>query len=82
MSTLHIDTLVALNAAGDFGLPAETLLADLRRGRHRSLALPSLEKALRDLADRSLVTPFESELGAQRWRVTGRGKSALQEEGL
>jgi hypothetical protein len=82
MTNLHIDTLVALNGAADFGLPVDNLLADLRRGRHRGLSLPQLEKALRDLADKSFATPFDSELSGQRWRVTGRGKSALAEEGI
>ncbi|MBI5693654.1 MAG: hypothetical protein HZC55_26555 [Verrucomicrobia bacterium] len=82
MTTLHIDSLVALGAAGDFGLPLDTLLADLRRGRHRSLAQPQCEKALRDLADRSLAAPYESELGVARWRITARGRSALAEEGV
>lgn len=82
MNTLHIDALVALNGAGEFGLPLANLLADLRRGRHRNLTQPQAEKALRDLADKSFVTPFDAELSGERWRITGRGKSALQEEGI
>lgn len=82
MSTLHVDILLALNGAGQFGLKLDTLLADLRRGRHRALALPVLEKALRDLADKSFATPFESALGESRWRIMGLGVSALQEEGI
>lgn len=82
MNPLHTDTLLALNGAGDYGLRVSNLLPDLRCGRHRSLTQPELERALRDLADKSFVTPFESGLGAQRWRITGRGASALQEEGL
>lgn len=82
MSTLHLDSLLALNGAGEFGLPLDNLAADLRRGRHRGATLPQVEKALRDLADRSFATPFDTELGGQRWRITGRGKSALAEEGV
>ncbi len=82
MTTLHIDTLLALNAAGDQGLPVDTILADLRRGRHRQLALPEAERMLRDLADRTFATAYDTELGARRWRITARGKSALHEEGL
>lgn len=81
MTNLHIDALVALNGAGEFGLPLENLLGDLRRGRHRNLSKPECERALRDLADKAFATPFDSGLG-ERWRVTGRGKSALQEEGI
>lgn len=82
MTNLHIDTLVALNGAGDFGLPLENLLADLRRGRHRGATKPQLEQALRDLADKSFATPFDTEFSGQRWRITGRGMSALNEEGV
>ena len=82
LSTLHIDTPLALNGAGEFGLPAAKLLTDLRLGRHRNLAQPQLEKALRDLADKSFATPFEDGFGGERWRITGRGASAVQEAGL
>lgn len=82
MNALHIDALVALNSSGEFGLPLENVLGDLRRGRHRALSQPQLEKALRDLADKSFATPFESAMGGTRWRITGRGNSALVEEGL
>lgn len=82
MTNLHADLLLALNGAGKFGLKLETLLADLRRGRHRGLTLPQLETAARDLADRSLVAPFESALEEKRWRITQLGASALSEEGL
>jgi hypothetical protein len=82
MTPLHVDILLALNGAGAFGLPLANLLADLRRGRHRNLGVPQLECALRDLVDKSFVTPEESALGAERWRIMGHGKSALVEEGL
>jgi len=82
MTTLHIDTIVALNGAGEFGLPLDNLLADLRRGRHRKLTQPQCEQALRDLADKSFATPFESGLSGTRWRITALGKSALTEEGI
>lgn len=82
MTTLRIDILLALHAATHFGLPSDYLLADLRRGRHRELIRPQLESALRDLADQALVTVFETELSARRWRITARGTSALTEEGL
>lgn len=82
MTNLHTDTLVALNGAGEHGLPLETLLGDLRRGRHRNLTQPQAAQALRDLADKSFATPFDTGFGSQRWRVTGRGQSALAEEGL
>lgn len=82
MTKLHIDLLLALKGAGDFGLPVSNLLDDLRLGRHRNLAQPQLERALRDLADKSFATPFDSGLGGERWRITGRGDSAVQEAGL
>lgn len=82
MSTLHADILLALHAAGKFGLTLEVLLPDLRRGRHRALVVPQLETALRDLADRSLVSAFQSALESKRWRLTGFGENALHEEGL
>lgn len=82
MNTLQQDTLLALHAAADHGLPVANLLADLRRGRHRSLTLPQLESALRGLADKTFATPFKSALDDERWRITGRGTSALEEAAL
>ncbi|PTX95758.1 hypothetical protein [Opitutus sp. ER46] len=82
MTTLLIDILLALKGADKFGLPLDNLLVDLRRGRHRSLSVPQLESALRDLADRSFTTPVEATLSGTRWRITALGLSALQEEGL
>jgi len=82
MSQLHTDLLLALRAAGQFGAAAEDLRTDMRRGRHRELAVPELEKALRDLADESHATRFTTALGTKRWRITALGASALQEEGL
>ena len=82
LTELHVDALLVLHQAAELGLPVETLLADLRRARHRHLALPKLESALRDLADRSYATAFESGLGAKRWRITALGISMLIEEGL
>ena len=81
MTKLHTDLLLALRAAGDYGLDVATVLADLRLQRHRSLAEPQLKQALRDLADKSLVTEFTSVLEQRRWRITGLGVSALQEAG-
>lgn len=82
MSKLHIDTLLLLAAAAQYGLDLDTLLADLRQQRHRALTLPELEKAVRDLADRSFASHFTSALGSERWRITGLGTDALKEEGL
>lgn len=82
MNNLHADILLALHGAGKFGLKLDNLIADLRRGRHRGLTVPQLESAARELADRSLVAPFESALGEQRWRITQLGTSSLQEEAL
>lgn len=82
LTPLHVDLALALYAAGEHGLPAATLLPDLRRGRHAALTEPQLIAALRLLADRSLAVSFGSALGQQRWRLTGRGTVALHEEGL
>lgn len=82
MNTLQQDTLVALHAAGDHGLPVSILLADLRRGRHPKVTQPQLEGALRTLADKTFTTPFTGALDDERWRITGRGTSALEEARL
>lgn len=82
MDKLRIDLLTFLRSSAQYGLDATLLLQDAREARHRSLSLPELEAALRDLADRSYVTPYTSALGAQRWRITALGESALQEAGL
>lgn len=82
MSNLHTDILSLLRAAGKYGLDVDTLLRDLRQLRHRELAAPALEKALRDLADESFASPFMSALKKQRWGITGLGENALTQEGL
>lgn len=82
MNQLSIDLLRALHAAGQFGLLAVDLLADMRRGRHRDLTLPELESSLRALADDSLAKPFTDALRQKRWAITSVGASALQEAGL
>ncbi len=82
MNQLSIDLLRALQAAGQFGLVAVDLLADMRRGRHRDLTLPELETSLRALADERLAKPFTDALRQKRWAITAVGASALQEAGL
>ncbi|MBA4136755.1 MAG: hypothetical protein C0518_05510 [Opitutus sp.] len=82
MNALHVDLLLALRPAADFGLAAADLLTDMRRGRHSALTLPEIERALRELADRSFVFFFTSPLGSKRWRIGALGVSALQEEKL
>lgn len=81
MSPLHFNILVDLRTAGQYGQTVERQLPMLRVSGHRGLTLPELEKALRDLADKSYVTPFTSALGNKCWRITSLGASALQEEG-
>lgn len=81
MTPLHIDLLLALHSAKPYGLPLDALLGDMRKLRHRDAALPQVETALRDLADKSLVTLTESGIST-RWRCTALGSSTLQEEGL
>ena len=82
MNELHIDLLIGLRAAKQYGLDVPTLLVDLRRGRHRDLAQPQLEQALRSLADDSFATTFTTVLKSKRWRITALGESALQEASL
>jgi hypothetical protein len=82
MNKLHIDLLIALRPAAQFGLGTADLLTDMRRGRHPELTEPEIERALRELADRSFIFAFKSPLGAKRWRISGQGESALQEERL
>lgn len=82
MNELHIDLLRALKAAGKFGIKLDDLLADMRRGRHRDLSAPDLERALRDLADESNAKTFTDSLQQKRWAITRVGESALQEAGL
>lgn len=82
MSKLSIDLLLSLRSAGHYGLAPADLLTDMRRGRHAELTEPELLAALRELADASLVTVFTTALKARRWKITGLGESALQEERL
>lgn len=82
MDQLLTDLLLALRAAGQYGAAPEQLLTDMRRGRHRALALPELEKALRDLADQSFAKTITTALKTKRWAITALGTSALEEESL
>lgn len=81
MTNLHTDLLILLRAVGVYGLDIGTILSDLRLQRHRDLTEPVLKQALRDLADKSLVTEFTSVLEVRRWRITALGDSALKEAG-
>lgn len=82
MDKLKLDILFLLKPAQPYGLGVDTILRDLRVGRSRSLTLPELETAIRELADASLVTTVKSTLSGTKWRITAVGESALQEEGL
>lgn len=82
MNKLHIDLLLGLRAAAQFGLGLDDLLTDMRRGRHAEVSKPELEQALRDLVDRSFADAFKSPLGGKRWRILALGESALREERL
>jgi len=81
MNPLHFNILVDLRTVGKYGQTLARQLAMLRVSGHRSLTEPELEKALRELADKSFVTNFPSALGNKLWRITSLGESALQEEG-
>ena len=82
MTALHTDLLALLKSVGIYGLNAEDCLRRLRVAAHRDLTLPQTEQALRDLADKRFIAPFESPLSGKRWRITALGGSALNEEGL
>lgn len=82
MKHLRIHVLQALRGAGKYGLGVEQILTAMRLGSHRDLATPDLDRVLRDLADDSLVTTFNSVLEEKRWRITALGESALQEAGV
>lgn len=82
MNQLHIDILRALSAAGKHGIKLDDLLADMRRGRHRDLSTPDLERAVRDLADDANAKTFTDSLRQKRWAITQVGQSALEEAGL
>jgi hypothetical protein len=82
MTTLQFDALIALRGAGKYGVDLETILADMRKKRHRNLAIPELERAIRDIDDMRFATQYTSATGSTRWRITALGESALQEEGV
>lgn len=81
MHPLHFNILIDLRTAKEFGQTLPRLLSMLRVSGHRSLSEPELQKALRELADKSFVTTFTTALGNTSWRITALGKSALEEEG-
>lgn len=82
MSKLHTDVLILLRPVGQYGQALDVLLDDLRERRHRDLTLPQLERAARDLADKSFAEPFTSPLGKRRWRIAPLGETALNQEAL
>jgi hypothetical protein len=81
MDSLHARLLVELRNLGKYGEEPTHLLTALRPS-FRLLAMPGLERALRDLADKSFITAFAGAIGGTRWRITALGESALQEAGL
>lgn len=82
MNPLYFNLLIELRQRSAYGETVAQLLTLLRVSGHRGLTLPELESALRALADKSWVTPFESPLSGKRWRITALGGSALTEEGI
>lgn len=82
ISQLHVFLLLSLNAVGEIGLPAASLLVRARVETYAALTLPELELQLRALADERKAQSYGTALGQQRWRITGLGRAALQEAGL
>lgn len=82
MNQLALNLLIELRHRQQYGDSAANLLVLLRVSGHRALTAPELDKALRDLADKSWATPFASPLSGPRWRITALGESALTEEGV
>ena len=82
MTPLHAEILLLLQPAREYGEGELRLLARLRMDGHRDLAIPALEIALRELADKSWAASFQSPLSGKRWRITALGISVLAEEGL
>ena len=82
MEAIHIDLLLALRGAGEFGIGLDHLLTDMRRGRHRDLTRPQAERALRDLADECRANPFTDSLKQKKWAITATGRRALEEASL
>lgn len=76
-----IAILLQLRAADGSGLAAQWLLDGLRLAAH-DLTLPELEAELRGLADKGWVLRYEAGIAGVRWRITGQGKSQLQEARL
>lgn len=81
MKKLHIHLLIEFRNLGKYGDTIEHLLTAMRPS-FRTLTLPELETAIRDLGDKSLVTNFEGIMTGTRWKITALGESALKEEGL
>lgn len=82
MNQLAIDILIELRNRTTYGDTEARLLSMLRVGGHRNLSAPELERALRELADQTIVTPFDVPLIGKKWRITARGESAMKEAGL
>lgn len=81
ITSLHIALLQALKAAGDVGRPEERLLTDARMAGFNALTVPTLQRELRALADRSLVNTF-TPIAGLRYRITSLGNAQLDEAGL
>jgi hypothetical protein len=82
LNPLALNILIELRNRQQYGDTEPRLLSMLRVGGERNLTAPELEKALRDLADKSWVTPFNAVLVGKKWRITALGESALTEAGL
>lgn len=79
---LSIFALRTLHVIGPIGLRVEDLLVRCRTQGWPKLTTPELEHELSVLGNKSLVMPFVSAMGAERWKVTALGTAALQEQGL
>jgi hypothetical protein len=74
--------LITINACGDVGIQAESIIPRARMEQFRDLTAPQLRVELLAMSDRGWVVAYQPALGAQRWKITGLGRAALQEAGL
>lgn len=74
--------LISLRHSGERGASEDILLAHARTNGYPNATMPDLQRALRDLADRSQVNAFEQAIVGKRWRITALAIDQLREAGL
>jgi hypothetical protein len=74
--------LMSLHHTGERGASVGILTGCARAQLDDTITEPQVERELRGLADKRLVSLYEQPILGKRWRITALGTDTLREAGL